>query len=418
MRLPAQPRQTKPRIRLLKVWIAAVHAHVPGSSDQAAASIAAWDRSDLIRLRPFVLALVGSVPDPRRVRVSSIRLSRADAAEVRELATTALGSRSANDFIKRAALLHSDVVLRASSLRTVLDSRPLQPQVWSRNNSGASLQTPLVIARGPDGRFEGTELGNLNWDYARDLLDEVTPLPAPDETVRLWYRSVGAWFASGYSFGEAFTHFQRANKLLPDDPGVLFGDGAIQETFASPRIQDYVRVTQLPGQQRFLWVTSARDHLEKAERLFLRTLRFDPGFVEAKLRLARVIDQQGRHDEALAKLTEVVEARPDRVLMFYAHLFRGDAERALLRYDAARQSYQQALELFPRAQSARIALSHLARQRSDQEAALSLLLPTLSASPVGRQEDDPWWDYHRGDGRHAEELLERLRAPFLADRQP
>jgi tetratricopeptide (TPR) repeat protein len=99
-------------------------------------------------------------------------------------------------------------------------------------------------------------------------------------------------------------------------------------------------------------------------------------------------------------------------------LFRGDAERALLRYDAARASYQQALELFPRAQSARIALSHLARQRSDQEAALALLLPTLSASPEGRGEDDPWWDYHRGDGRHAEELLKQLRAPFQADRQP
>ena len=93
-------------------------------------------------------------------------------------------------------------------------------------------------------------------------------------------------------------------------------------------------------------------------------------------------------------------------------------ERALLRYDAARQSYQQALELFPRAQSARIALSHLARQRSDREAALGLLLPTLSASPVGRQDDDPWWDYHRGDGRHAEALLQQLRAPFQADRQP
>ena len=406
-------------IRLLKIWIAAVHAHVPGSSDQAAASIAVWDRSDLIRLRPFVLALVGSVPDPRRVRVTSIRLSNADAAEVRELATTALGSRSANDFIKRAALLHTDIVLLVQSpLLPLLAARPHWPPRSRREGQGGSLETPRVIARGPDGRFEGTELGDLNWDYARDLLDEVTPLPAPDETVRLWYRSVGAWFASGYSFGEAWPHFQRANKLLPDDSGVLFTEGAIQETFASPRIQDYVRVTQLPGQQRFLWVTSARDHLEKAERLFLRTLRYDPGFVEAKLRLARVIDQQGRHGEALAKLAEVVEARPDRALTFYAHLFRGDAERALLRYDAARQSYQQALELFPRAQSARIALSHLARQRSDQEAALSVLLPTLSASPVGRQDDDPWWDYHRGDGRHAEELLKQLRAPFLTDRRP
>lgn len=405
-------------IRLLKVWIDAVHAHVPGTSDRAAASIAVWDRGDLIRLRPFVQALVGSVPDPRRVRVSRIRLSSADAAEMRALATTALGSLSANDFVKRAALLHSDVVLRASSIRTVIDALPPRQRASRRDDRGASLETPLVIARGPDGRFEGLELGDLNWDYARDLLDAVTPRPESDDTVRLWYRSVGAWFASGYSFGEAYPHFERAGKLLPDDPGVLFGEGAIQETLASPRIQDYVRVTRLPGQQRFLWVTSARDHLEKTEQLFLRALRFDPSFVEAKLRLGRVIDQQGRHDEALAKFAEVVEARPDRALAFYAHLFRGDAERALLRYDAARQSYQKALELYPLAQSARIALSHLARQRSDREEALAVLLPTLSASPLERQEDDPWWSYHHGDGRHAEELLQQLRAPFVEDRQP
>jgi hypothetical protein len=405
-------------IHLLKVWIAAVHAHVPGTSDQAAASIAVWDRWDLIRLRPFVHALVGSVPDARTVRVTRIQLSNADAVEVRALATTALGSLSANDFIKRAALLHSDLVLRAGSIRTLVDVLPSQRLQPPGGVSGASLETPLVIARGPDGRFEGTELGNLNWDSARDLLDAVTPLPAPDATVRLWYRSVGAWFASAYSFGEAWPHFQRAGKLLPDDPGVLFGEAAVHETLASPPIQDYVRVTRLPGQQRFLWVTSARRHLERAEQLLTRALRFEPRFVEAQLRLGRVIDQLGRHDAALVQFTAVLEARPDRALAFYAHVFRGDAERALQQYDAARRSYQQALDLFPRAQSARIALSYLARQRSDQEAALAVLLPTLSASPVGRQDDDPWWDYHRGDGRHADELLQQLRAPFLADRQP
>ena len=47
-------------------------------------------------------------------------------------------------------------------------------------------------------------------------------------------------------------------------PGVLFGDAAIQETLASPRIQDYVRVTKLPNGQRFLFVGSERDHLEVA----------------------------------------------------------------------------------------------------------------------------------------------------------
>lgn len=402
-------------IRLLKVWIDAVHAHVPGSVDPALGSISTLDREDLLRLQPFVRALVGFAPDPRRVRATRrVWLSQADAAEVQLLAQMALRNLSVNDFRKRAALLHTDVVLLAQLLPlSVPPPKPRSRQSWMEREEAV----PLVIARGPDGRFEGFELGNLNWEYARDLLEAVTPLPAADETVKLWYRSIGANFASLYSFGEAWPHFERARRLLPDDPGILFGEAAIQETLASPRIQDYVRVTQLPG-QRFLWVTSAREHLDKAELLLVRAIGIDPGFVEARLRLGRVIDQRGRHDAALVQFNEVLEARPDRTLAFYAHLFRGDAERALLKFDAARHSYQHALDLFPRAQSARIALSHLARLRSDRDAALAVLLPTLTASPVGRHEDDPWWDYHRGDGRHAEALLQQLRAPFLSGAKP
>lgn len=399
-------------IRLLKVWIAAVQAHVPGEVDPPLGSISTLNREDLLRLRPFARALVGLVPDPRRTRVSRVQLPNADTAEVRFLAQTALAGRTANDFVKRAALLHTDVVLLVHSYPTLhpaLQSRPRR-----REDQGGPLEVPLVIARGPDGRYEGTELGDLNWDYARDLLDAVTPLPAADDTVRLWYRSIGAGFASQYSFGEAWPHFQRAGKLLPDDPGVLFGEAAIHETLASPPIQDYVRTTKLPGQQRFMWVTAAQEHLDKAEQLLLRAIKFDPGFVDARLRLGRIVDQQGRHDAALAHFKQVLDTRPEATIAFYAHLFRGDAERALLQDDAARLSYEQALGLFPRAQSVRVALSHLARQRSDRAAALALLLPTLSASPVGRDQDDPWWDYHRGDGRNAEALLQQLRAPFLA----
>lgn len=269
---------------------------------------------------------------------------------------------------------------------------------------------PLVIARGPDGRFNSFELGNLNWDYARDLLDAVTPQPETDETVALWYRTIGAMFAASYSFGEAWPHIERARRLFPNDAGVLFGDAAIQETLASPRIQDYVRVTKLPNGQRFLFVGSERDHLEVAAGLFRRALFEDPSLAEARLRLARVLSQMGRHDNALAEL-KAIPPQQDAVLAFYTHLVRGDVERTLARYDNAERSYQQALALFPAAQSARMALSHLARSRSDRDAALELLQPALSAP--NPRDDDPWWDYHEGDGRNADTLFRRLRAPFL-----
>ena len=129
------------------------------------------------------------------------------------------------------------------------------------------------------------------------------------------------------------------------------------------------------------------------------------------MRLARILSLGGRHDAALVELA-AVPPQDDPVLAYYACLVRGDIERALARYDAAQRSYEQALGLFPAAQSARLALSHLARRRSDRDGALIVLQPALTA-PVPRN-DDPWWDYHRGDGRNIETLFRKLRAPFRA----
>ena len=109
--------------------------------------------------------------------------------------------------------------LRASSYPTFINARPLQPLVQWRDNSGASLERPLVIARGPDGRFEGMELGNLNWDYARDLLDAVTPLPAPDETVRLWYRTHRRMVRVGLFVRRGLHAFSTGQQVVARRPG-------------------------------------------------------------------------------------------------------------------------------------------------------------------------------------------------------
>lgn len=406
--LPVRTQDAHPAvIELLTEWVAAVQAHTPGKMDDAAVSIAAWNRSELLLAQPFVRAIV----DPMGARWRSRPLRRRNVSQTAALAIAgiaplATSEAAVNDFIKRAALLHTDAVLLADLFPQIV------PPPKSRARSEVFLGRPdeLVIARGPDGRFANFELGNLHWDYARDLLDAVTPTPATDATVALWYRAVMATFASSYSFGEALPHVSRARQVVGSDPGVLFGDAAIQETLASPRIQDYVRVTTLPNEQKFLFVTSGREHLELSESLFRRALQGDPTLVEARIRLARVVSQRGKHEEALAVLKEV-SLHSDAVLAYYTHLVRGDAERALKRSGAAQASYAQALALFPTAQSARLALAHLARVRADRDGAISLLQPTLAA-PTPR-DDDPWWEYHRGDGRNVETLFRRLRAPFL-----
>ena len=393
--------------QLLDEWVAAVKNHVPGVLDQPAAAIAAWDRDALLRVQPLVRTWVELLGATWRARqMKSAPLSEVERAEIKRMAT-APDQQQANDFIKRAALLHTDVVLLAQLVPGAVPPPKPRSKMSLLEREEA---VPLVIARGPDGRFSTFELGNLNWDYARDLLDAVTPAPEADETVALWYRTIGAMFASSYSFGEAWPHIERARVLFPNDAGILFGDAAVQETLASPRIQDYVRVTKLPNGQRFLFVESESYHLQVAVGLLKRALFLDPAHAEARLRLGRVLSQMGRHAEALAEL-QAVPPQQDTVVTFYTHLVRGDVERAMARYDAAQRSYQQALELFPSAQSARMALGHLARLRSNRDAALALLQPALTA-PLPRT-GDPWWDYFRGDGRNSEALFRRLRAPFL-----
>jgi predicted negative regulator of RcsB-dependent stress response len=403
-----QPAPVHPAVpELLTEWVAAVQSHTPGAMDDAVGAIAAWNRSELLLAQPFVRAMADTIGTRWRSRpLKPVNLTQAEILAIAGMAPLATSETAANDFIKRAALLHTDALLVAP-----LFPAPARP-ARSSARSELFLDRPeeLVIARGPDGQFANFELGSLHWEYARDLLDAVTPAPASDATVALWYRAVMASFASSYSFGEVLPHIYRARQLAANDPGVLFGDAAIQETLASPRIQDYVRVTTLPNAQRFLLVTSQREHLELAEALLRRALQRDPAFAEARIRLARVLSQRGLFDAALAGLN-AVPPQADPVLAYYALLIRGDAERALKQYDAARRSYQQALALFPTAQSARLALGHLARVRSDREGAMAMLQPTLLAAVP--RDDDPWWDYHRGDGRNVQALLRQLRAPFL-----
>lgn len=413
--LPAhsQGRSDSGALHLLNRWVDAVRTHEPGVVDAAVAAIAAWDRDELLRAQPYVRAYVGILGATWRTRDTRIpSLPAEDIAAIKEkVKATAPDRARANDFIKRAALLHTDVVLLTQLVPGMVP--PPRPRSQQSLFEREEVQ-PLVIARGPDGRFSNFELGNLNWNYARDLLDAVVPAPETDDTVARWYRAVMAGFALSYSFGEAWPHIEHARRLLPNDPGVLFGNAAIQETLASPRIQDYVRVTKLPNGRQFLFVLSESGHLEQAERLFRRVLARDPGFAEARVRLARVLNQQRQPAAALAEL-KAVPPQEDAVLAFYTHLVRGDAERALKRHDSAQAAYRQALELFPSAQSARLALGHLARLRADRDGALAWLQPALTA-PQPR-DDDPWWDYHRGDGRNAEALFRQLRAPFL-DRAP
>ena len=147
---------------------------------------------------------------------------------------------------------------------------------------------------------------------------------------------------------------------------------------------------------------------ENAERLFRRVLRVDPAFVEARVRLARLLTMRKRYDEADAELTTALAAKPTDDVAYYAHLFAARTAQALGRTDAAIAHAGEALAIAPGAQSALLARSHAALLGSDLHGARSVPLEPV-ARPLERGVD-PWREYSLGSGRDARASFEQVWA--------
>lgn len=406
--LPPAPNERA--IGMLRDWISAVQQHAVGESDAALARIGAWTYDDLEMMRAYVEALAGlPIKDNRdRARRRTLIDDRdlVTMAELRKLAVP----RDFPTFLKRAALFHTDaVLLGASPVVNVPPPTPRQQKPrWARET--AELR---INVRSNDGRVEGFERANPHWEFAMDLLEALPAAPSRDPIVALWFRAIGAHFASERNHAGSMLHFARARRMVPDAAEVLFGEACLQESLGSPPEQEYVRITILPNGSQFLGVESAQGHFRRAESLLRRALAADPGLIEARLRLGRVLGQQDRYEAALSELAQVVAAPPDRRLGYYAHLFIGEATQALGRLDEAQAAYRTAIELYPHTQSARIGLGAALRAAGDRSAAITAILPTLS-EPVGSRDasDDPWWNYYDGDAANLTALMDRLRAPF------
>jgi hypothetical protein len=119
-----------------------------------------------------------------------------------------------------------------------------------------------------------------------------------------------------------------------------------------------------------------------------------------------------RHDEAAVELRRILDPAGEPLIQFYVTMFLGAADEGGGRPDAAVESYTRAAELYPTAQSPRIALSALARRRGNRERAWQAMEAAFALPASQSDRDDPWWTYIRQQGRDAEFLLRELRRPF------
>jgi tetratricopeptide (TPR) repeat protein len=408
--VPPAGAQTKASADALERWITAVKTHVPGHADAAARLMAGLSYNDRLQLNPamelFFKALRGEdVPirsDPQRQIADLFRSVRTQPGLI--------------GFISRAAVLHGDAAIFADRFGPPPDDAP--PPPTPRPGRRVDPPPPLLWSERytshTDGRVVGDEPANWNWPFARSLLDlfflEGTrhdPGIATDDDRRFaaeWYHAVAAYMMAAGNLGDLRGHLQHAAELMPDDARVEFDRACFAEALGLPYNQT---LRDDPGFARTgVELPSAEKVDSAAERLFRRALEIDPWFVEARVRLARLLNHRGQHEEAAAEIARALDAKMAGAIGFYAHIFAGRIASARGRYDEALQQYRAASALFPDAQSARLGASQAALMAADVPAALAPL--ELLGTGVLTLTDDPWWQYKLGAGRDVDPLMAHL----------
>lgn len=396
-------------------WVTAVRSHTPGRRDAAVAAVSELTFDKRRELNPgmslFLSVLLGK----------SVVTSTDAAKHIVELARDARQSPGAVPFLERAAMLHSDAAMQD----VVDDVRPAAPANVPPSDASASplfSHRRLFIDR--DGEILGEVIADWNWPFARSLLDLVSAKPSDDPFVGTWYHATTAFMLQKGLYGEVVTHLERAAAVLPNEARALFDRASYSEIQGLPVNQvllsdEDILALQMQGSGRrpSRLITSHASELgippaevanAAAERLYRLALRMDPFLVEARVRLARLLEVRKRPEEAAAELTTALAAKPTGAVLFYAHLFAGRAAQALGRIDEAAAHYRDAATLFPGAQSALLAQSQAALLRADVPAALDPIHRMDAPAPAAGAQDDPWWKYQLGAGRDADALLRQM----------
>ena len=442
----AAQRQSVASADALDTWVALVKAHTPGRPDAAVKAVTAmtWAaRRELNTAFPLFIRILRdrdvivsrSVPDKTIVALAqAVRLTPGP-----------------ETFLKRAAVLHADAAVFADRFpaapddapRTALPRSPREGSTTRRERVPPLLTNERVMLT-RDGEVFGDAPANWTLPFGRGLLDELLRFAEPNSVVEAcpeagctsantaapavsksrgvagashvstadqefvaeWYHALASYlFATGMN-GDATAHLVDAARVLPDDPRLLFDRGSHAETFglaiyqavqdtASAKPDTYI--ARIPGEEK----TNG-----EAERLYRRALEVDPGYHEARVRLARLLQRRGQHDEAATHIQRVLEADPPAVVGFYALIVGGRVAAAGRRYDDALQRYRTAAQRYPGAQSALLGASHAALMLADVTRTLAPI-EELGADASGA-DVDPWQDYQLGAGRDVNELMRHL----------
>jgi tetratricopeptide (TPR) repeat protein len=401
-------------------WVNAVMSHVPGQADASVRAVWALTIDDRRVLHTGMARLLEAVAG-KRVDTASVPEER-----IAELARQLARDPGSAVFFKRAAVLHGDAAMAGYGPP---EFRPLRAEPHLHMNRAQAMAAPLLVERflylESDGQVVGATVSDWNWIFGRSLLRRLK-VPGADPFVGQWYHATMAFMFERRIFGEVQWHLEEAAELLPNDARILLDRGAEKEQQGLPRTQGTLTDADLatlrmgsagiasrtrvpPSIGLDLGIQPVEVSNRSAEGFYKRALDRDPNLFEARVRLARLLTIRAEYADALEIITAAPPGTaPDRIAEYYAHLFAARAERGLGRLDQAAVRVTQARDLFPNAQSALFAASHIAMLRADDAGATEAMRHLASLPPDRKEKDDPWWMYETFTGRYATTLIAEM----------
>jgi tetratricopeptide (TPR) repeat protein len=389
----------------LQPWVEAARAHRSGSMDAHVVTAASLSRTRLIAIRDDLKGLSARLVRAHKARRPAERrqIRYGGRTLATEAVQTLLGIDDAeaaagniNALLRLGAILHTDVAYHS-------------PPVLAE---AAGPGTAALLFR--DGQQVGYEYSEVHWEFARLLLDLVTPAPSGDPAVHRWYVAAGALMRRQLANAYSAPHLERARDLFPDDALVQMLSGCLHESRASARMQSFLRdLSPRPEGAR-----SPQDELRRAEGFLRRAAEIAPETVEARIRLGHVLGALGKPADGARELGRALQETTEPTLVYFATMFLGDAEQALGHRERAQAAYERAQALFPGAQSVLLALGQLARRFGDRASALAAMERLSALPPLTASRPDPWWAYQQGTVESDEALLDALRGALRAEEHP
>jgi hypothetical protein len=211
----------------------------------------------------------------------------------------------------------------------------------------------------------------------------------------IWYRMARA------ELGEVSVLLEHARARFPDDPDVLLASGSFEEfAFIQLRREHPDWLPKVNTSLRHEGLLDNSMSAIRATGYYRDAIRLDSKAAEARIRLAYLLHSMdsSHHDEEMTLLKEARTLEPKPPLSYLAALFAGLIEERVSHLDAAAGWYRSAVADCPRAQTARLGLSHIQLDQSHQQSAQNSLRPLFGGPPPRDNvcEPDPWREYDFG----------------------